>query len=130
MIRDIKEAYPALKDPFFEEYFGFTEEEVETLCQKQTALTMNEIRDWYNGYQMKDGTRLCNPRSVVCALEGRTCQSYWTETGKMNETLFFLKYNISEMRDDVVKMVNSIPIAYPPATSRATFSRKRILLAE
>ena len=102
--------YTMLKDPFFEEYFGFTEAETESLCQRQTALTMNDIREWYNGYQTKDGARLYNPRSVVCALEDETCQSYWTRTGKIDEVLFFLKYNIDEVRDDVVKMVNHTPI--------------------
>lgn len=102
--------YTMLKDPSFEKYFGFTEEEVETLCQKQTALTMDEMRDWYNGYQTKDGARLYNPRSVICALEDEACQSYWTRTGKMDEVLFFLKYNIGEVRDDVVKMVNDTPV--------------------
>lgn len=28
----------------------------------------------------------------------------------MDEVLFFLKYNIAEVRDDVVKMVNEIPV--------------------
>ncbi|MDE7478517.1 MAG: ATP-binding protein [Lachnospiraceae bacterium] len=102
--------YTMLKDPFFDKYFGFTDSEVEMLCRKQTALTMDEIRDWYNGYQTKDGARLYNPRSVICALEDETCQSYWTRTGKMDEVLFFLKYNISEVRDDVVKMINDIPV--------------------
>jgi len=99
-----------LKDPFFEEYFGFTESEVEMLCKKQTALSMDEIRDWYNGYQTKDGSRIYNPRSVICALEDAVCQSYWTRTGKMDEVLFFLKYNIAEVRDDVVKMVNNMAV--------------------
>ena len=102
--------YTMLKDPFFEEYFGFTESEVEMLCEKQTALSMDEIRDWYNGYQTKDGSRLYNPRSVICALEDAACQSYWTRTGKMDEVLFFLKYNIAEVRDDVVKMVNNMAV--------------------
>ena len=102
--------YTMLKDPFFEEYFGFTESEVRALCEKQSALTMDEINDWYNGYQTRNGARLYNPRSVVCALEDATCQSYWTRTGRMDEVLFFLKYNIGEVRDDVVKMVNDTPV--------------------
>ncbi|MDE5700133.1 MAG: ATP-binding protein [Lachnospiraceae bacterium] len=102
--------YTMLKDPFFDKYFGFTEEEVDMLCQKQAALSMAEIRDWYNGYQTKNGARLYNPRSVICALEDETCQSYWTRTGRMDEVLFFLKYNIGEVRDDVVKMINGTPV--------------------
>lgn len=102
--------YTMLKDPYFEKYFGFTQEEVETLCRKQSGLTVNEISEWYNGYTVKDGTKIYNPRSVVCALEDNYCQSYWTRTGKKDEVLFFLNYNIGEVRDDVVKMVNHMPV--------------------
>ncbi len=102
--------YTMLKDPHFEEYFGFTESEVRALSEKQSALTMEEISDWYDGYQTRTGARLYNPRSVVCALEDATCQSYWTRTGKMDEVLFFLKYNIGEVRDDVIRMVNGMPV--------------------
>lgn len=102
--------YTMLKDSFFEEYFGFTENEVKALSEKQSALTMEDINDWYNGYQTGKGVRLYNPRSVVCAFEDEVCHSYWTRTGKMDEVLFFLKYNIGEVRDDVVKMVNDIPV--------------------
>lgn len=102
--------YTMLNDPFFGEYFGFTENEVRSLCGKQDKLALSEISEWYNGYQTNDGRQIYNPRSVVCALEDGTCQSYWTRTGKMDEVLFFLKYNIGEVREDVVKMVNHIPV--------------------
>lgn len=102
--------YTMLNDHCFEEYFGFTQAEVEMLCGKQSKLTLSEISEWCNGYMAKNGERLYNPCSVVCALEDGVCQSYWTRTGKMDEVLFFLKYNIGEVRDDVVKMVNYMPV--------------------
>lgn len=102
--------YTMLNDPSFNKFFGFTETEVEMLCQRQTTLTIDEIRDWYNGYQSENGARLYNPRPVVCALEDSVCQSYRTRTGKMDEVLFFLKYNIGEVRDDIIKMVNDMPV--------------------
>lgn len=102
--------YTMLKDPHFEKYFGFTGDEVKALCARQQALTMDELSEWYDGYQARDGARLYNPRSVVCALEDAVCQSYWTRTGKLDEVLFFLKYNIGEVRDDVVKMINGMPV--------------------
>ena len=80
------------------------------IYQRQTVLTMNEIREWYNGYQTNNGARLYNPWSGVCALEDVTCQSYWTRTGILDEVLFFLRYNIGEVRDYVVKMVNDTSV--------------------
>lgn len=102
--------YTMLKDRYFEGYFGFMEREVEALCRKQDKVDLEEIRDWYNGYISESGERIYNPRSVVLALMNGYCESYWTRTGKMDEVLFFLKYNIGEVRDDVVKMVNDTPV--------------------
>lgn len=102
--------YTMLNDQFFDDYFGFTENEVNMLCQRQTKLTPDTIRDWYNGYQNSSGMRIYNPRSVVLAFINGYCQSYWTRTGKMDEVLFFLKYNIGEVRDDVIRMVNDMPV--------------------
>lgn len=102
--------YTMLNDSFFDEYFGFTEEETASLCARQSKLTLDEIAEWYNGYLADDGRKLYNPRSVILALINGKCRSYWTKTGKMDEVLFFLKYNIGEVRDDIVKMVNHMPV--------------------
>lgn len=102
--------YTMLNDPSFEKYFGFTEEEVAALCRQQTILTLEDVSEWYDGYQTRDGSSIYNPSSVVCALEDGVCKSYWTTTGKMDEVLFFLKYNIDEVKEDVIKMVNHIPV--------------------
>ena len=50
--------------------------------------------------------KIYNPRSVVKALENNYCESYWTNTGAMDEVSQYLKYNVLEIRDDVIKMVS------------------------
>lgn len=102
--------YTMLRDSFFDQYFGFTEQEVVMLCAKQSKVPMDDIREWYNGYHTRSGERLYNPRSVVCALEDECCQSYWTRTGRMDEVLYYLKCNIGQVREDVVKLVNHTPV--------------------
>ena len=97
--------YTMINDGVYDNYFGFTEEEVKYLCDKQNALSFDEISKWYNGYLTEDGEKIYNPRSVVKALENGKCRSYWTNTGRMDEVLFYLKYNIAEVRDDVIEMV-------------------------
>ena len=98
--------YTMLNDRVYSYYFGFTEKEVKCLCARNKEMSFDEITQWYNGYLDCFGNSLYNPRSVVCALEDNYCQSYWTNTGRMDEVLYYLKYNIAEVRDDVIEMVS------------------------
>ena len=70
--------YNMLNDKKYNKYFGFSENEVKTLCQKQSKISMKELKEWYNGYKTDDGMEIYNPRSVCYALSDGICQSYWT----------------------------------------------------
>ena len=94
-----------LKDRHFGEYFGFTEAEVKNLCKENGRLNFEELERWYNGYMTPLGIKVYNPRSVVKALQNNHCESYWTNTGAMDEVAEYLKYNTLEIRDDVIEMV-------------------------
>lgn len=103
--------YTMLNDRIYSDYFGFTDDEVNKLCSRNNnALDYLELKEWYNGYTTNRGKNIYNPRSVVCALEDEFCGSYWTNTGAMDEVLYYLKYNIAEVRDDVIEMVSGNPI--------------------
>lgn len=102
--------YTMLNDSVYDNYFGFTEGEVKKLCNKQNVISFEEISEWYNGYFNDKGEKIYNPRSVVKALQNGKCRSYWTLTGKLDEVLFYLKYNISDVRNDAIKMVNNMPV--------------------
>jgi len=95
-----------LKDRTFDEYFGFTEDEVMKLCDKNKNISFKELESWYNGYLTAKGIKIYNPRSVVKALQNNYCESYWTNTGAMDEVAEYLKYNTLEIRDDVIEMVS------------------------
>ena len=98
--------YTFLKDRIYDEYFGFTEEEVLELCNKNKRMDFKELENWYNGYLTATGIKIYNPRSVVKALVNNYCESYWTNTGAMNEVAEYLKYNVLDIRDDVIAMVS------------------------
>lgn len=97
--------FTMLDDLQYGDYFGFLEKEVFELCSKQDKPYFNEISEWYNGYMNEDGERVYNPRSVVKSLVNRKCRSYWTNTGAMDEVAEYLKYNIHDIREDVIEMV-------------------------
>lgn len=98
--------FTILNDMIYGEYFGFTEDEVISLCNKQDFISFSEISSWYNGYLSEEGTKIYNPRSVVKAFKSKKCKSYWTNTGAMDEVCEYLKYNTLEIRDDVIEMVS------------------------
>ena len=97
--------YTMLNDYVYDNYFGFTEDEVKGLCKKNKQISFEEISEWYNGYLTEHGERIYNPVSVTYALRDNYCRSYWTRTGRQDEVLIYLKYNIAEVRDDVIEMV-------------------------
>ncbi len=50
--------YHFMNDNIYDRYFGFSEEEVKSLCRKQEKVSFEEIRQWYDGYYLSDGGSL------------------------------------------------------------------------
>ncbi len=99
-----------MNDYMYDKYFGFTNEEVERLCHKQDKISMDSLKEWYNGYYTCNNLQIYNPRSVTAALRQGVCQSYWTNTGPMDEILYYINNDIDSVKDDVIKMVSDIPL--------------------
>lgn len=99
-----------MNDNVYDKYFGFTEEEVKQLCSSKDVLQYEDIAYWYDGYYTSGGGRLFNPRSVHKALERGICLNYWTETGPMNEIADCIEHNVSEVREDIIRLVAGIPV--------------------
>ena len=102
--------YNMLNDSKYDKYFGFTLSEVENLCKKQNKITFEELKMWYDGYKTYSGLDVFNPRSVVYALSDGVCQSYWTNTGPMDEISYYIENNVEEIQNDIVQMVSGIPV--------------------
>ncbi len=102
--------YNFMHDPIYEDFFGFSEEEVKELCKTYTSVSYEALAEWYNGYHKTDGTKLFNPRSVTNALSDGVCKNYWTETGPMNEIAEVIEHNVDAVREDIVQMVAGNPV--------------------
>ena len=102
--------YTFLNDKDFDKYFGFTNQEVEKLCSKQNKVPMNELKEWYDGYKTPGNHEVYNPRSVAFALRKGRCQSYWTNTGPMDEILYYINSDVDDIKNDVVQMVSDVPL--------------------
>ena len=102
--------YNTLNDNKYYKYFGFSMEETKSLCDKQSEVTFDELKTWYDGYKTFNGKDIFNPRSVSYALSDGVCQSYWTNTGPMDEISYYIENNVEEVRNDIVKMVSGLPV--------------------
>lgn len=88
----------------YDEYFGFTEEEVRRLC-KDCALEhkCDLIKEWYNGY-LFGNTNVYNPWSVIRYVKALTSHedefphSYWANTSSNT-----VVRKLIDMADDSVK---------------------------
>ena len=77
---------------------------------RSSKITFEELKMWYDGYKTYSGLDVFNPRSVVYALSDGVCQSYWTNTGPMDEISYYIENNVEEIQNDIVQMVSGIPV--------------------
>jgi len=125
----------------YTKYLGFTDSEVKELCKKNGHMKYEDLASWYNGYissyidenKEEKKIRLFNPRSVIYALTDNILQSYWTETGPMTEIVNFMKNNVVDVKEDIVRMVAGesieIKLSKFSAEDMSLANRKQILSA-
>ena len=85
------------------EYFGFTEEEVRSLC-REYDMDFESTKAWYNGYLI-DGVHMYNPNSVSMAMDRHKLDSYWKNTSSFASINTFITMNYAGLKDDVMTML-------------------------
>ena len=88
----------------FEEYTGFTEEEVKELCER-FYMDFTETSSWYDGYRFKKFKHIYNPKSVVAAMSCQDFSSFWTSTETYDALKVYLDMDFDGLRADIVKML-------------------------
>ena len=88
----------------FSEYYGLTEEEVlEGLKYYNLEYEINDVKDWYDGYQFGN-SEVYNPWSIINFLKNGKLKPYWQGTAG-NETINeLLDRGNMEIFDDLEKL--------------------------
>ena len=88
----------------YSEYYGMTEEEVlEGLKYYNLEYEINDVRDWYDGYQFGN-IEVYNPWSIINFLDNGKLKPYWQGTAG-NETINeLLDRGNKEIFDDLEKL--------------------------
>lgn len=93
------------------QYFGFTQSEVEGLCE-QYQMDLTEVKAWYDGYKLDSELHIYSPKSVVDAMRKRKLGHYWNNTETYEAIRPYLDMNYDGLKDSVIRMLagESIPI--------------------
>ena len=84
--------------------FGFTADEVYTLCEKYN-MDYESLAEWYDGYQIGGCKRMFNPTSVMTSLYNQYCDCYWSNTGAYDTVAAYIRMDFDGLKDDVIRLL-------------------------
>ena len=88
----------------FAEYVGFTEPEVKALCG-QYDMDFEEMRRWYDGYDLKNAGHIYNPKSVVDSMLTGEYKSFWTSTETYEALKRYIDMDFDGLKQAVTEML-------------------------
>lgn len=104
--------YNMLNPDGLEEYFGFTQEEVDSLCEK-FDMDKEEMRHWYNGYHYGN-LSIYNPWSVVNAITDEQFGDYWNATCSIEALTTYMNYGDGLLKKDMMSLMEGKEVKFNP----------------
>ncbi len=96
--------YSMTDQNIFEEYTGFTENEVKGLCER-FHMDFAKAGNWYDGYAFREFCHVYNPKSVVEAMLRRRYSNYWASTETYEALKIYMEMDYDGLRADIVQML-------------------------
>ena len=96
--------YSVIDPAYLAPCFGFTKDEVLALANQHNA-SMEELKMWYDGYNIGREKSIYNPYSVMKAIQRGECRSYWTTTGAYDSIKTYIQMNFDGLKDDIIRML-------------------------
>ena len=103
--------YTIINSGPFSQYYGFTENEVNGLCNKYN-LDFETTKFWYDGYKV-GGYEIYNPSSIKKLITLREFQSYWSDTSAYGLVKEAINLNFEGLKDDIIKLCSGDTISIP-----------------
>jgi len=107
------EEYTMLDPADYEEYVGFTEEEVRDLCAEY-SVNFTEMKRWYDGYEMPSIGSIYNPNSVMRAARRKRFDSYWSQSSAADNLLDFIRWDVDGLRQAIIELMGGGEIEIDP----------------
>lgn len=89
-------------------YMGFTEVEVKKLTERYHQ-NFGEVKNWYNGYLLKD-TQVYNPRAIVSAMLHGDFKNYWAETASSDAIVPLISMNYDGLQFAIIEIISGADV--------------------
>ncbi len=93
----------------FAEYVGFTEAEVQELCEEYHR-DFSMMKQWYDGYTLEGAGSVYNPNSVMKALRYNKFRSYWTETSAAKSLMDYISLDFDGLSKTIAELLGGIEV--------------------
>ena len=94
----------------FSEFVGFTEDEVKERCRGR-KINFDEIKEWYDGYDLPSVGAVYNPYSVMKAIKTGRCRSYWRKTSAAESLKNYINMDFDGLQQTVARLISGEKIA-------------------
>ena len=95
-------------------YIGFTDLEVEKLCDKYHK-DFAEVKRWYDGYVLEN-QQVYNPKAVVSVMLRGNFQSYWSQTGTYEVVVPLINMDFDGLKQAIIEMVSGSTVEVDTGT--------------
>lgn len=98
-----------------EEFVGFTEQEVQRLCN-YSGLNFEDVQKWYDGYLLGKDTHVYSPKSVIEAIQRKRIGNYWTQSETYESLKLYIEMDGDGLKEAIVQMLGGAHIKIDVAT--------------
>ncbi len=103
------EEFTMLKPRSYGKYVGFTEAEVNKLCSLH-GLDFETMKNWYDGYSLKEFGSIYNPNSVMKAISYSEFDSYWAESSASESLMDYISKDYNGLTKTIAELIGGIKV--------------------
>lgn len=88
----------------YAEYIGFTENEVNEICQEYN-ISFDDAKKWYDGYYFNDIGSVYNPNSLMTAVKKKEFANYWGKTESYESIIPYINMDFDGLKQSIISLL-------------------------
>jgi len=100
-----------------DKYYGFTEDEVKTLCESHN-MNFELMKHAYDGYIIGDEKSMFNPNSVMLSILYRKYDCFWSRSASFMAIERYINIDADQVRTKIISMMNGGEVVIEPTSFR------------